>query len=150
MKKEVFLQIKGNKIDKTGQNESCELIAGGIYYFDKESNEYVIEYDETELSGMEGTKTKIIADRSKVQLVRDGSFNSHFVLEKGKKFIGKYNTPYGAIALEITPTDVDCDLNENGGLLSFRYLLQLGGENTDNIMSVGVYTESNSLGNLIH
>lgn len=150
MKKEVFLQIKGNKIDKTGQNESCELIAGGVYYFDKESNEYVIEYDETELSGMEGTKTKIIADRSKVQLVRDGSFSSHFVLEKGKKFIGQYNTPYGAIALEIMPTDVDCNLNENGGLLSFRYLLQLGGENTDNIMSVGVYTESNSLGNLIH
>lgn len=150
MKKDVFLQIKGNKIDKTGQNEECELIAGGFYSYDKELGEYIIEYDETELSGMSGTKTKIIANENAVQLVRDGDFSSHFVIEKGKKFIGNYKTPYGAIALEIMPTDVDCNLTEDGGLLSFRYSLQLGEENTDNIMSINVYTGTDSLPNLIH
>jgi len=150
MKKDVFLQIRGNKIDRTGQNEEVELIAGGVYSYDKDLEQYTIEYDETELSGMGGTKTKIIADKSSVHLVRDGSFNSHFVIEKGKKFIGSYQTPYGAIALEIMPTDVDCALSEDGGLLSFRYSLFLGGESTDNIMSINVYTGSDALGNLIH
>ena len=106
------------------------------YSYDTESNQYTIEYDETELSGMVGTKTKIIADRSRVQLVRDGGFQSHFVLEKGKKFIGNYTTPYGAIALEIMQRTSTCALSENGGNLSFRYSLLLAGENTDNIMSI--------------
>lgn len=150
MKKDVFLQIKGNKIDKSGQNEVCELIAGGVYSYDKESGQFTIEYDETELSGMNGTRTTIIADKSTVQLVRDGRFSSHFIIQKGKKFIGNYQTPYGAIALELMPTDVDCALSEDGGLLSFRYSLLLGGENTDNIMSINVYTGSDRLGNLIH
>ena len=141
MKKDVLLKIIGNKIDSKGLNDVCELIADGSYSYDNQSNEYTIEYDESELSGMVGTKTKIIAEKNRVQLVRDGSFNSHFVIEKGKKFIGNYSTPFGSIGLEIFPTDIECDLTESGGLLSFRYSLLLGGENTDNIMSVKVYNK---------
>ncbi len=70
---------------------------------------------------MEGTTTvfDVIGDR--VTLTRTGSVNSQMVFELGQQHTSLYETPLGALTVDIHTSTLQHTLTDNGGLLHIRY-----------------------------
>lgn len=89
-----------------------------------------IEYEETELTGMEGAHTKLFFDRSDrglVSLLREGSVSTALVFEEGKRHICAYNTPYFPIELCVETRRLNNALTFDGGVLRADYLIEMNG-----------------------
>lgn len=121
--KDVIISITGMQIFSGGGNESVELATDGKYRFsDKET---VFSYMESELTGMEGTKTSFSVEPSGVIMSREGSFNASMVFEEGKKHFFLYETEYGAITLGVNTKRIQKQLSEEGGDIVIDYVLDL-------------------------
>lgn len=89
-----------------------------------------IEYEETEITGMNGSVTKICFDRGEptlVSLLREGSVSTAFAFEEGRRHICIYNTPYFPIELCVDTQKLVNKLTYNGGSLHVAYLVEMNG-----------------------
>jgi len=125
MDKNIILTIRGSHRNMDGEDRSIELVTQGRLY--KKNDAYYIEYEESELSGMQGTKTQISIKDGTVMMERVGKYPSQLLFEKGKMYINSYETPYGSIQIEVYPTRVDHDLDDNGGKVDLEYQLGIDG-----------------------
>lgn len=135
MEKTILLSVKGSRLNPDGEDNSVELITKGRLFRNEESGVYNIEYEESEISGVEGIKTLISVQGSQVHWELSGVYNDKLIFEKGKKFINSYETPFGTFQMEIYPIKVDHKINDNEGEVDLKYNLGFGGR----------YTSSNSL-----
>jgi uncharacterized beta-barrel protein YwiB (DUF1934 family) len=129
MKKKVMLSIVGNRYTDQ-EDDIVELITEGSYY--KDGDAYVLQYQESALSGMEGTTTTLRVQDDTVTMEREGTYNSHFVFKNGHFFLGSYSTPLGDIQVGMFPTHMDFSFGEDSGRLDLEYKLDLSGEETLN------------------
>ena len=106
--------------------EKIEVVTVGE--FSNEGDEFVATYDETEISGMEGTKTKLRIKGNKVILHREGTTSTKMEFEKDNTSVCLYNTPYGMLELRTITKELDLDVNESGGNISIEYHLAAGGQ----------------------
>lgn len=125
MDKKVIVTVKSKQLVDE-EEENIEMITPGKFY--KKENAYYIVYDETEISGMEGTTTTVKIGRDEVSLIRFGTTSTKLNFKKGIKDISLYRTPYGVMELEIEPSLVDVDIDDNGGEIMLMYLLDAGGQ----------------------
>lgn len=89
-----------------------------------------IEYSESEITGMSGSVTKVIFDKSSPSLVtilREGSVSTALVFEEGKRHLCVYQTPYFPIELCITTLSLENTLTYNGGRMNAEYLVEMNG-----------------------
>lgn len=128
MKKKAIISISSNETSR--KEDSIEMVSPGDYY--KTGNAYYAVYDETEISGMEGTKTTLEIHEHKFSLVREGTTNARMEFEKNNKYVSLYNTPYGALELSIQTKDLNVDVNENGGQIFVEYNMSIGGQKPQN------------------
>ena len=128
-RKRVLVSITGSRMSET-DNDSLELITEGSY--SHEGDTYTIEYEESALSGMEGTKTIISVQGPVMSMERIGAYNSHFFFEDGKFFRGSYATPLGNVELGMFPTLLDYRFHDQEGRLDLEYQLELDGVQTKN------------------
>lgn len=89
---------------------------------------FKVEYDETELSGMQGTKTTIIVRDDSFDLVREGTTETKMEFVINKITASMYKTPYGIMDIEIDTRKLSIDVNENGGTINAMYILEIGGQ----------------------
>ncbi|HZK18285.1 MAG TPA: DUF1934 domain-containing protein [Clostridia bacterium] len=126
MHKEVLVTVKGTQNYDMGDRETIELVTVGRLFFKNES--YYIMYDETEISGMEGTTTLLKAENAKsdkVTLNRAGTSEFRQVFEEGVHDEGNYVTPFGCMSTRVLPWKVKVDLTEVGGNINLEYELEL-------------------------
>lgn len=124
MNKKVLISVKTVQyID--GQPESVELITQGEYH--QEGNEYFAEYEESEISGMEGTKTIMKINEDTLRILRSGTTTSDLMFKKGTDHVSLYNTPFGTLEVLIKPRKVDIDMDENGGNVKLEYKMEAFG-----------------------
>lgn len=109
---EVRIKIKGKQTDENGKEDIIELLTEGKFY--KKRDIYYIVYEETEISGMEGTTTTLKIEGDKVSMKRFGSNTSDMVFEKGKRFNTYYMTPYGNLDMEILTNKMEIDISDTG------------------------------------
>lgn len=127
MNKKVLISVKTVQyID--GQPEAVELITQGEYH--KEGNEYFAEYEESEISGMEGTKTIMKIDKDTLRIVRNGTTTSDLMFKKGTDHVSLYDTPFGTLEVMIKPRKVDIDINDEGGNVKLEYKMEAFGLDT--------------------
>ncbi|NLJ41584.1 MAG: DUF1934 domain-containing protein [Clostridiales bacterium] len=124
--KKVILTIRGNQVNPHGEDHKIELITEGLLY--RKGSAYFIEYEESIISGMEGTKTLITVEDQRIYLERTGSHESQFVFEKGRKYVNYYETPFGNLEMGIFPTKIDSVLDEKEGKLDLKYELNISGK----------------------
>lgn len=120
-----IITIKSNISSET--DEVIEVVSPGI--FSKKDDGYKIVYYETELSGMKGTKTSLIINEDDVLLEREGTTKSKMYFKKNKLDLSLYDTPYGMMEIEIKTQDLKVNMDENGGQVSIKYKMFIGGEN---------------------
>nr|WP_122011978.1 DUF1934 domain-containing protein [Maliibacterium massiliense] len=126
MQRNVMISITGTQTDLEGNDASVELVTPGSYSLRK--NEHVLEYEETDVSGMEGTHTRISVKGDVVSVTRQGDLNSRMQFHQGQKYISTLTTPLGALQLGIFPTLVDVDIQRGEGKVDLKYQLDVDGD----------------------
>lgn len=128
MDKNVIISVKGTQAANDDNSNILELVTEGKYY--KEDNAYYVTYDESDITGMSGTKTTLKVLDGVVTLMRVGSVNSQFVFQRGQKHISYYDTEYGAFTIGVLANAVDVKIDDNGGEIRVGYQLEIDNNNT--------------------
>ena len=81
----------------------------------------VLSYEESELTGMEGTTTRFQIRGPRVILTRSGTVNSQMVFEEGRQHTSLYETPFGELSVDIQTSVLKHNLTERGGLMEIKY-----------------------------
>ncbi|HWJ03247.1 MAG TPA: DUF1934 domain-containing protein [Verrucomicrobiae bacterium] len=137
MKKEVFVKVKGTQINDIGEADTIELYTEGTFFIRPHS--YYLVYNESAISGLEGTTTSLKIEPTRVTLNRMGTAELKQTFEEGVMNEGCYVTPYGTMIIGVIPSKVEVDLTEVGGHINLEYELQVGREKiSDNLLSITV------------
>lgn len=124
MNRKVLISVKTVQF-LDGQPEEIELITEGEYY--KDGNEYFASYDESEISGMEGTKTTMRIENDGLAIIRQGTTNSNLIFKKNIDHVSLYSTPYGSLEVTVKPSKVAIDISETGGKVELAYMMEASG-----------------------
>ncbi len=100
----------------------------------------IIEYTESEATGMEGSEMQLrISPDDMVSIVRSGAFNTHLVIEQGRKHFCHYDTPFGEFAVGVAAKWIRNHLTDEGGSLKLRYTVDADSTLlTDNEIEIAV------------
>ncbi|MDD2503643.1 MAG: DUF1934 domain-containing protein [Clostridia bacterium] len=126
MDRRIMLTIKGSHRSTDGENRSIELITEGRLL--EQNGIFHIEYDESEISGKAGTKTRFSIMDNGVSMQRTGTTTSKFLFQRGKKYVDSRATPLGYIKMEVYPTRVRHELGTEEGSLNLKYQLDIDGK----------------------
>lgn len=87
-----------------------------------------IEYEEPELTGMDGTVTTVtVLHSGAVSVNRVGPINTHMVFEEGKMHACIYDTGYFPVQICIHTSKLQNSLSERGGCFDVEYNMEIGG-----------------------
>jgi len=132
--KDIMLKITGRQINRKDEIEedSVEFMTEGKLY--KKNGSTFIVYEESEVSGLEGVKTTLrIDDRSgAVRMKRFGKgvmMDTVMEFSKGQRFSSLYDTPIGAIPMELLTNSIvnQLDTEKGKGRLFIDYEISLKG-----------------------
>ena len=117
--KDIMLRIKGNQIhglkDISADDEVIEFITEGR--FAQKGDALYLIYEESELSGVLGYTTSLKVMGGKVRMKRYGGedgIQTAIEFEKGSRFTGWYETPFGTVEMEILTNNIDNQLSPEG------------------------------------
>ena len=120
----VLLTIRAEQRYEGMEPDSMELITDGTLEL-LEGGAMRLSYQESELTGLEGTTTSFEIQDSRVILARTGALNSQMVFEEGKQHTSLYETPYGELAVDIQTSRLRHNLTERGGLMDLQYSISV-------------------------
>ena len=123
MEKEVVISIKGMQQYEGALPDAVELVTAGRLA--RDGTGYTLSYQESELTGLDGTLTTIQVDGEQVTLMRVGEFNSQLVFQEGRRHLSMYNTPYGAMAIGVHTLHLLADLDGQGGRIEVDYTIEV-------------------------
>ena len=107
-------------------DDIIEVVSPGKYI--KLEDGYKAVYEETEISGMEGTTTILTIKEKEVVLEREGTTATKMYFNKSEPSIAMYQTPYGMLELSINTKKLEVEMNEDGGKLQIDYSLAVAGQ----------------------
>ena len=147
MEKEVVISIKGMQQYEGALPDAVELVTAGRLA--RDGTGYTLSYQESELTGLDGTLTTIQVDGEQVTLMRVGEFNSQLVFQEGRRHLSVYNTPYGALSVGVNTRHLLAELSDRGGDIEVDYFIEidhaLAGRN---VFRISVKEAENGLGSL--
>ncbi len=124
----VMINIRTVQYDNASKEQDViELRTEGKYY--KKNDASYLIYEESELSGLLGTTTKIKIKDNQVELRRIGEHQSSMSFQKDRRFQSIMATPAGNIPLEIMTNNVTFDelMDPFSLKLEFDYSIALKG-----------------------
>ncbi|MBE7012566.1 MAG: DUF1934 domain-containing protein [Ruminococcaceae bacterium] len=119
------ISIKGMQTycDELTDSTDVKMMAEGD--FSESDGKYFVVYDETEATGMEGTKTTLEICDEYVSLTREGKVETTLLFIKGRQTTSYYDTPFGTIVMGISTDDIANSVDANGGNVSVKYGISL-------------------------
>jgi len=127
--KKVMISITSNQ-EVGGEVSTVELMTEGEYEFSPEKSELI--YQESSITGMDGTTTTFTVEPDTVVLTRVGSVTSQMLFRRGEKHMFLYQTPYGTATMGIYTRRLDADIDDGRGHVEIEYALDV-----DNV-SIGI------------
>ncbi len=125
MEQPIILSVRGQQFyENQPQPEVTELVTEGTWD-QTEDGTITIRYEETELTGLEGTSTTFHITPGCVTLIRQGKLNSEMVFEYDRRHLSMYATPYGTIAIGVNTHKMSVDLDDDGGEVEIHYALEV-------------------------
>ena len=127
--KETMVKISANQVSDEQGEDTMEFITEAKLY-EKNGALYLI-YEESELSGIPGCRTRLKVKDDKVQMKRFGEgagIGNEIRFEKCKRFTGYYPTPMGPIEIEVLTNSLVNNITyEDKGSLDIDYSISLKG-----------------------
>ena len=120
---QVLITVRSVQSVPEEEDETVEFVTNGFIY--RKNGVFVLDYDESELTGLEGVHTKVTVEKNKVLLDRSGSLESQMVFEKNQRHLALYETPGGVFTVGTVAMNVSHVLSEEGGRISLDYRLEI-------------------------
>lgn len=131
MEKEIILFVRGEQTYDSAAPEVTELATEGVMTMD--GGEISLTYQESEITGMEGTTTRFVIQGDTVVLERTGMIVSRMEFKQGERSSSFYETPWGTMAVDVATTKLAHRLTERGGVMEIAFTIainhQVTGEN---------------------
>jgi uncharacterized beta-barrel protein YwiB (DUF1934 family) len=124
MKKKAIITVDSTVLNN--EEDLIGVVTPGDFY--KIEDGFKVEYEETKLSGMEGTKTTIIIRDKSFDLIREGTTETKMEFQNNVRTVSMYKTPYGILDVSIHTKKLDINVNEEGGDINTIYMLEIGGQ----------------------
>ena len=123
MKKDVIISICGLQEQDGEAGDPITLVTPGRYY--RKNDSYYISYEESELTGLAGTRTTLRIKPDYVKLVRTGLYPSELLFELGKRHMSLYHTDYGDLSIVVSTNHIRNTLTDDGGDLDVQYTVEV-------------------------
>lgn len=111
------------------EEDQIEFVTEGKIY--ERNQALYLVYDESEVSGMPGCKTSLKLKGDTVRMKRFGEsviLDTVIEFEKGRRYEGFYDTPFGAIEMEVLTNDLVNNMSPEGkGSIDIDYHISLKG-----------------------
>ena len=123
----IKLHITSSQTDSQGTVDNTEFYTEGFYY-EKQDNKY-LSYEESAVSGMEGTSTTLELGGKETALTRCGAINSKMIFRLGCETKSIYTTVYGVFDLSILTQKLDikiCNALVDSVYLKYRLRISFG------------------------
>lgn len=125
MEKPVIISIRGvQEMLGSDEKDVMELVTQGVLY-DNTQGGLSLTYEESELTGLEGTTTTFQVERDRIVLKREGNLNSEMIFQEGQRHVSLYETPYGGLMLGVKTRKARSTLYDVGGELNINYVLDV-------------------------
>ena len=103
--------------------DSLEFSTDGTYLY--RDNVGCLSYSESEVTGMEGTRTRVTIGPDQVVVDRDGMIKSQMVFEEGRKNSFLYATPFGQATMGVDTRRILGHMDEKGGQIEIDYVVDM-------------------------
>lgn len=124
MNQDVIISVEGTQRFVGEEKQTVCIVTDGTM---KTIGDTVfLSYEESEISGMEGTTTTFEINKDNVVLHRTGAVQSKMVFEKGKKDVSLYNVGFGAMTIGVQARRLKNELGPDGGRLEISYGIEIG------------------------
>ena len=124
MENNVIISIQGKQSFQAQEDDTIELVTEGCLSPDGDDS-YTLSYQESPLTGLEGTLTTFQIEPGRVTLLRVGEVNSQMVFEEGRRHLSMYDTPYGALSIGVNTRRMRNELGTNGGSIEIDYAIEI-------------------------
>lgn len=124
MNQNVIISVEGTQRFVGEEKQTICIVTDGTMKTDGDT--VFLSYEESEISGMEGTVTTFEVRKDHVVLRRTGAVQSKMVFEKGKKDISLYNVGFGATTIGVQARRLKNELGPDGGRLEISYGIEIG------------------------
>ena len=125
IEKDVIIFVRGEQYYEGVDPDGIELATEGTMTIHDDGSIELV-YQETELTGMEGTETRFTIEENRVVLTRSGRMSSQMVFQIGVQHTSMYTTPWGNLLVDINTSKLSHKLGEHGGLLHIQYTIAVG------------------------
>lgn len=132
MEKRAVISVKS--FSNLDPNDVIEVVTPGKFFISEDGFKAI--YEESEISGMDGTTTILNIKDNLMILERVGSTTTNMEFKEGEVAVSLYNTPYGILDLNVDTKKLKINVDENGGEIYSKYILGLEGQE-------GITTELN-------
>ena len=122
----VIISIQGCQWDQSDlpdPQDLVELITPGR--LTRVSGGYLLTYQESELTGLEGTVTTLHVEGSRVTLSRMGEVCSHMIFEQGRRHLSYYEADDGPFTVGVSARRVKSALTDQGGSIEVDYQVEI-------------------------
>ena len=123
MTQSVIISVEGTQRFIGEESQTVQVVTEGT--MKREGDTVYLSYEESEVTGMEGTTTTFRIAPDRITLRREGTLNSEMIFQEGQKHVSLYETPYGGLMLGVNTHRAKADLGTAGGRLSIRYALEV-------------------------
>lgn len=124
--KQIMVSVKSIQRDAEGTDAVVELVSHGKYYETARAKHIV--YNESAVTGLEGTKTTIKVYKNSVVLLRTGQISMRHEYRLGKTNETEIETPFGGLSLAMYTHELTSDITDGTGFVHLGYDISLGGE----------------------
>ncbi len=125
---QVLLSVSGwSQPQGEEEPDAVRLLTSGTLSGEKDA--WRLDYTETQPDNTASHDVVVKMQKGVVTMERLGDYATSMVFEKGRRFEGCYNTPYGALDMGIFATQVKYHVDEmKAGEVNLKYQLDLQGQ----------------------
>lgn len=123
MKKDVLVAISSTQHFEGCDPEQVDLVTCALLY--ARAGKYYIVYDESALTGLEGTRTTVKLDGSMVHMRRTGAYPSQMLFVENQRHVGLYETGCGTMTVSTHTSRIHNTVGDNGGQLAIDYTIEV-------------------------
>lgn len=123
MRQEVVLTLRGQQTYEGQDPDVIELVTDGI--LEQVSTGWVLRYEESALTGLEGVQTSFLLEKDCVTLTRTGKLSSQMVFREGIPHESLYQMEFGVLMLSVCATSIEWNITEEGGTVDLKYRIEI-------------------------
>ena len=124
MEKPVIISISGTQTNPDGVGEEIEFVTYGSLR-GGEGQGYSVSYEESAITGMDGTTTTFQIGKDRITMLRKGSLNSEMVFAEGEQHVSLYDTGMGGLMVSVRTKKAWADIGQDGGNMELLYRIEV-------------------------